>query len=571
MDPDGIKRLISNGEDLNIEFKGENKNALNDSDLVEAVVCLANRPSTESGWLLIGVEDDGTISGAKPRLSGGRIDVHQIQALIANRTRPSISCKVELIDMDEGKVMIIEVPPSKVPTSTTDGKFQRRKIGGKGKPECVPLDFSDMLGLQSQRCLQDYSSFLVEGATWDDLDPLEFERFRRIIRENRGKGDFALSSLSDIELAKSIGAIDADRDIKSIKVLGLLLFGKEDSLTRLVPSHEVAFQVISDTRIQVNDFFRWPLIRLMEELSSRFRARNREEELMVNIFRIGIPDYSEQAFREGLANALIHRDYSKMGCVHIQWYDDRIEISNPGGFPEGVRLDNILSTPPRPRNPCLADAFKRAGIVERTGRGIDTIFYEQLRNGRPAPSYDRSSSTDVVLALPGGKSNLNFVRLIVEQNQSGNPLKLDDLLLLNHLYLERRTTTVEAADVLQKSDWNARSVLERLVEGGFIETRDGKERQYHLSASTYGRLGKRSAYVRTRGFEPIQQEQMVLQYVEKHGSISRSEVAELCHLDGPRAYRLLKRLKDREQLHQTKSKGKGVRYEKNRSAIEKMH
>ncbi len=55
----------------------------------------------------------------------------------------------------------------------------------------------------------------------------------------------------------------------------------------------------------------------MEELSSRFRARNREEELMVNIFRIGIPDYSEQAFGEGLANALIHRDYSKMGAIYM--------------------------------------------------------------------------------------------------------------------------------------------------------------------------------------------------------------------------------------------------------------
>ena len=90
---------------------------------------------------------------------------------------------------------------------------------------------------------------------------------------------------------------------------------------------------------------------------------------MVNIFRIGIPDYSEQAFREGLANALIHRDYSRLGAVHVQWHEDRIEISNPGGFSEGVRLDNLLVTPPRPRNPSLADAFKRAGIVERTARG----------------------------------------------------------------------------------------------------------------------------------------------------------------------------------------------------------
>ncbi len=143
----------------------------------------------------------------------------------------------------------------------------------------------------------------------------------------------------------------------------------------------------------------------------------------------------------------------------------------------------------------------------------------------------------------------------------GNPLKLDDLLLLNHLYLERRTTAGEAAEVLQQSEWKARSALEHLVESGFIETRGGKERQYHLSASTYAKLGKISAYVRAHGFEPIQQEQMVLQYVEKNGSISRLEVAELCHLDGDRAYRLLKKMKDKKELIPNKARGKGVRYE----------
>ena len=84
-----------------------------------------------------------------------------------------------------------------------------------------------------------------------------------------------------------------------------------------------------------------------------------------------------------------------------------------------MRLDNLLVTSPRPCNPLLADAFKRAGVVERTARGIDTIFYEQLRNGRPAPSYARSDPTGVVLVLPGGAANLDFVRLLVEAGQRG--------------------------------------------------------------------------------------------------------------------------------------------------------
>jgi ATP-dependent DNA helicase RecG len=226
-------------------------------------------------------------------------------------------------------------------------------------------------------------------------------------------------------------------------------------------------------------------------------------------------------------------------------------ISNPGGFPEGVSLSNILVTPPKPRNPLLADAFKRAGIVERTGRGIDTIFTEQLRNGRPAPSYERSTPTDVVLVLSGGKANLQFVRLVVEQRQAGHTLGLDELLILNALWQERSLTTPQASRLLQKPEPDARAVLERLVEIGLVEARgERKGRTYHLSAATYRRLGLPSAYVRRRGFELIQQEQMVLQYVRAHGRITRREAAELCQISLDQAYRLLQGLVEKGVLIQ---------------------
>jgi ATP-dependent DNA helicase RecG len=218
-------------------------------------------------------------------------------------------------------------------------------------------------------------------------------------------------------------------------------------------------------------------------------------------------------------------------------------ISNPGGFPEGVRLDNLLVTAPRPRNPLLADAFKRAGIVERTARGIDTIFYEQLRNGRPAPSYDRSDATCVVVVIPGGEANLDFVRLLVTEAQSGRVLGLDELLILNALWQERTLTTDDAARLTQKPELDARATLHRLVEAGLVEERGQKKgRTWHLSAASYRALGDRAAYVRQRGFEPLQQEQMVLQYVEKHGRITRREVAELCRIGPYQATRLLNKL-----------------------------
>jgi ATP-dependent DNA helicase RecG len=550
MSPDRLRQIIQQGETLDVEFKGEGQRHLSDDEIVQAVVCMANRPSEQSGWVLIGVEDDGRLTGARPR-HGATTDPLRLQALIANRTRPSLSVQVYVVPLQpEGmEIIAIEVPPVRIPVGTTDGVYLRRAIGGRGKPECLPMHFHDMQSLQATRGLLDYSAVVVEGATWDDLDPLEFERFRRFVRESRGQGDETLLELSDEELAKALGAVEADHTVTRIRVLGLLLFGKEASLRGFLPTHEVAFQMLRGERVEVNEFFRSPLLRVIEELLQRFRARYREEEVMVGLLRVGVPEYSERAFREAVANALIHRDYTRLGAVHIQWHDDRMEITNPGGFPEGVHLGNILVTPPRPRNPLLADAFKRAGIVERTGRGIDIIFTEQLRSGRPAPSYERSTPTDVVLVLPGGQANLAFVQLVVEENQAGRALRLDELLLLNALWQERSLTTAQASRLLQKTEADARAVLERLVEAGLVEGRgERKGRTYHLSAATYRRLGAPSAYVRRRGFEPIQWEQMILQYVRAHGRITRREAAELCQISSPQARNLLAKLTEKGLL-----------------------
>jgi len=562
MTPEALHDLIAAGETLAVEFKGEEKAPLNDRELVETVVCLANRTGAEPGYLLVGVEDDGRITGARPR-HGATTDPDRVAALIAGRTRPALSVSVGVVSLQNAGILAIEIPPTRHPVGTSDGVFLRRARGGDGRPACLPMDIPAMQSLQSDRGLLDPSAQVVTAARWEDLDPLEFERFRRSIRERRGRSDESLIDLSDLELAKALGVVEANGSVRAVRLAALLLFGREDLLQRLVPTHELAFQVLRGLGIEVNDFFRWPLLRVMEEVESRIRARNREQELMVGLLRVGVPDYPERALREAVANALIHRDYQRIGAVHFQWHPERIEISNPGGFPEGVRLDNLLVTAPRPRNPLLADACKRAGIVERTARGIDTIFYEQLRNGRLAPSYARSDTVTVVIVIPGGEANLDFVRLLVTEAQAGRSLGLDDLLILNALWQERNVDTAEAARLTQKPETETRATLHRLVEAGLVEERGEKRgRTWHLSAAVYRALGDRAAYVRQRGFEPLQQEQMVLQYVEKHGRITRKEAAELCRISSPQAYRLLDRLAEQGLLAREGERGRGVGYRK---------
>jgi ATP-dependent DNA helicase RecG len=138
----------------------------------------------------------------------------------------------------------------------------------------------------------------------------------------------------------------------------------------------------------------------------------------------------------------------------------------------------------------------------------------------------------------------------VEESQSGQTLLgLDELLVLNTLWQERSLSTQQVARLMQKSEHHARAVLERLVEIGLLEARgERKGRTYHLSAATYRRLGVPSAYVRQRGFEPIQQEQMIQQYLEAHGRITRREVAELCRISPYQATRLLRKMVEEGKL-----------------------
>jgi len=152
---------------------------------------------------------------------------------------------------------------------------------------------------------------------------------------------------------------------------------------------------------------------------------------------------------------------------------------------------------------------------------------------------------------------------VTEEQQAGLFLGIDELLVLNQLWLERRTTITEAARLIQKSEGDARATLERLVEAGLAQARgERRGRAYHLSAATFRRLGAPAAYIRARGFEPIQQEQMVLQFVDSHGAISRAQAAELCQVQPHQAYRVLSRLVERGRLRRVGRRGRNVRYEK---------
>jgi ATP-dependent DNA helicase RecG len=162
-------------------------------------------------------------------------------------------------------------------------------------------------------------------------------------------------------------------------------------------------------------------------------------------------------------------------------------------------------------------------------------------------------------------ADIAFLEMLLSyEERTGAAMPIDSLIVLSRLRQERRLTTADLVQSTQKSEAATRATLEKLVEAGLVQAQGtGRGRTYMLSAKVYRKSGQKADYIRQAGFEPIQQEQMVLTYIEKHGCIKRADVMELCKVTKDQAYKLLNRLKKSGQITQIGSR-KGAVYERKR-------
>ncbi|MES2831591.1 MAG: ATP-binding protein [Pseudomonadota bacterium] len=542
--PTSAPVVLPLAESLTVEFKSDRKR-LSDSDLVETLVCLAN---TEGGDLWLGVEDDGQSTG----LHADRVSLVGLAGLVAARTSPSLQVDVVPVDINGARIARISVLKATSEVATQAGVYVRRRIKHDGTPECIPMLPHERISRASSFGLVDVSAQPVAGCTLDDFDPLERERLRQAVQQYGGER--VLLDLDDEALDGALGFTQRQPDGSRVPTLtGLLLLGRESVLQQRVATHELAFQVLARETVTFNEFRRFPLLKALGWLETNFRPYNPEKEVQVGLFRVPVPKVDMGAFREAVANALVHRDYHRLGAVHVRLDDHGLTVSNPGGLVEGVTLDNLLTTEPRPRNPALADAMKRIGIVERSGRGVDKIYRGMLRFGRPEPDYSRTNMNSVVLQMATVAADEVFLQMVVEQEskQNGVLLPIDSLIALAVLREQKRLGMDELARHIHRDSSQARRTLEQLVEAGLVQPHGNtRNRCYTLSAMMYQAKGSKVAYTRQAGFSSLQHEQMVLNHAQHYGRIQRSEVIDLCHLSRDQAAKLLKRLKANGKLEQ---------------------
>ncbi len=552
MDAPSLLAVIAQGEALDREFKSD-RQRISDAVIYEEVVAMAN---ADGGMLLLGVEDNGQITGCGPR-HGTSTDPEKLTAAIANNTRPSQAVSVQVIPTAGLSVVAISVTPSHEPCATASGKALRRVIQADGKPASVPFLPSEQRSRRTDLGLLDFSAQVMPEARWEDLDPLAFEVARRLM--NRPGADKVLLELSDREMAKAMRVVESRGEALVPTIAGLLLFGRQEAIERWVPTHACHVQALgAGGAVSMNDGFRLPLVRLIGEIEGRLKARNDEQEVAYGFLRLAIPRYDADGVREAVLNALLHRDYSRLNAVYIQFHPDHLLITSPGGFPDGVTLANLLVHEPTPRNPRLVEACKRLGLVEQTGRGIDRIYLGLLRYGRGLPDYSRSDDTGVRVVIPANQASPGFAAFVHERAQAGKELGLDELLVLNALMSDRRLEATEAAALMQQGPVPAKALLERMVEQGLAEATGERPRVYHLSASIYRRLSSPEGYVRTHGIDRLRWEGLVMESVVAHGKVTRGDVMRLLQVTGDQAGYLLTSMTE---------KGKLIRAGKNRGAI----
>ena len=233
-----------------------------------------------------------------------------------------------------------------------------------------------------------------------------------------------------------------------------------------------------------------------------------------------------------------------MGRVRVAFSDDGLTIANPGGFIEGISVQNLLTAEPHGRNPLLADALKRIGLAEKTGRGIDRIYEGSLIYGRMLPDYSSSTTVTVSLFIPKSNPDIQIVRMISnEQNRTGRPLPINTLLVLNALKDAPRATVEELAIVVNLTETIVKIILEKSVENGLVEAfGNGKGRGYILSRSVYSDDSQRRGYVLQKDIDKTRHLELIQSLARENEFISKSDVVQLLHVSEDRAYYLIKKL-----------------------------
>lgn len=215
-----------------------------------------------------------------------------------------------------------------------------------------------------------------------------------------------------------------------------------------------------------------PLPKQIEMAKNVVKAQLRELTALnpLNGKFITVPEYPEFAWQEGIINAITHRAYNIQGDhIKIFMYDDRLEITSPGKFPNIVNKDNIREVR-YSRNPRIARVLTELGWVRELGEGVKRIYKEMKEYFLDDPIYDEPNYS-VLLMLKNNivtRKQRRTERVNDLIDADWNSFSDDEKKAIEMAYSRKKLYTKEYAEIIKRSTTYARSLLNKLVDKGVL-------------------------------------------------------------------------------------------------------
>lgn len=355
-------------ESERIEYKSQMIN-----DIYREVIAFAN---TDGGVIYIGIDDKGNLTGID--------NVDETYTRITNGIRDAIAPDVTMFVryvLQDNKVIQIEVG---------EGSYKPYYLKSKGmKPTGV---------------------YVRQGASSVQASP---DQIRRMIKESDGDNYEDSRCLEqDLTFAAAEAAFQlygVEFSIEKYRVLGITQNGIFTNLALLLSDqclHTTKIAVFKDefcTEFRDSKEFNGSVFKQFEDSVNYLALCNKTVSTIKGVVRTDKKDYPEEAIREALLNALVHRDYSFSGSIIINVNDSKIEFISLGGLLPGLSTDDIRIGVSQPRNKKLAEIFHRLRLIESYGTGIRRIF--KLYESCPVQPSIEVTANAFKIVLPNMNAN----------------------------------------------------------------------------------------------------------------------------------------------------------------------
>jgi len=372
--PEEVRTLISQGEGQRLELK----RSLAELGMgTRAAAAMAN---TDGGHVLFGVRDDGTILGVQI----GAQTREQVVRAVTDNTDPTLYPSVEYVDVNGNTVIVVAVARSEDRPHLVRGRAYKR-VGAAD----VQMSRAEYERLLLARRQPPFDQQLVEGTTYADLDEIKVRDFLRRRQEAYPDATPPGAALPQVVAEMLEGARERDGELVPTYT-GLLFFGRD--LQRFLPRAEVKlarFQGTTTLAFIDRLIVHGTLPEMLDEAERFIRRNTRTAMKVVEFESVQVTEYPYDAVREGLVNAMAHRDYHHSSGIQVNIFDDRLEVMSPG---EALIPLSELEGSHVTRNEALCRRFRDIGEMEQFGTGITKMKRLMREHGLGEPVFEERGS-----------------------------------------------------------------------------------------------------------------------------------------------------------------------------------